>query len=61
VAPGASTWWTTTVTDLAADVDVVDLSGGIRSWTDAAWTDGARRIRPPAAGWAQTRHSRHVS
>ncbi len=49
------------MTDLAADVDVVDLSGGIRSWTDAAWTDGARRIRPPAAGWAQTRHSRHVS
>jgi hypothetical protein len=31
--------WTTTVPDLAADLDVVDLPALVRSWADAVWTD----------------------
>ena len=33
--------WTTTVADLAADLDVVDLPALVRSWGDAVWTDWA--------------------
>jgi hypothetical protein len=33
--------WTTTVADLAADLDVVDLPALVRSWADAVWTDWA--------------------
>ena len=33
--------WTTTVADLAADMDVVDLPALIRSWAGAVWTDWA--------------------
>jgi hypothetical protein len=35
------TRWTTTVADLAADLDVVDLPTLIRSWAGAVWTDWA--------------------
>jgi hypothetical protein len=31
--------WTTTVADLAADLDVVDLPALVRSWADAVWAD----------------------
>jgi len=31
--------WTTTIADLAADLDVVDLPALVRSWGDAVWTD----------------------
>ena len=31
--------WTTTVADLAADLDVVDLPTLVRSWAEAVWTD----------------------
>ena len=37
--------WTTTVADLAADLDVVDLPALVRAWADATWADWA-----PAAG-----------
>jgi hypothetical protein len=37
--------WTTTVADLAADLDVVDLPTLVRSWAVAVWTDWS-----PAAG-----------
>ncbi|WP_369132337.1 DUF5946 family protein [Modestobacter sp. I12A-02662] len=37
--------WTTTVADLAADLDVVDLPTLVRSWAGAVWTDWS-----PAAG-----------
>jgi hypothetical protein len=33
--------WTTTVADLAADLDVVDLPALVRSWADAVWSDWA--------------------
>jgi hypothetical protein len=33
--------WTTTVADLAADLDVVDLPSLVRSWAEAVWTDWA--------------------
>jgi hypothetical protein len=33
--------WTTTVADLAADLDVVDLPALVRAWADAVWTDWA--------------------
>jgi len=33
--------WTTTVADLAADLDVVDLPALVASWADAVWTDWA--------------------
>jgi hypothetical protein len=33
--------WMTTVADLAADLDVVDLPALVRSWADAVWTDWA--------------------
>jgi hypothetical protein len=33
--------WTTTVADLAADLDVVDLPALVRSWADVVWTDWA--------------------
>ena len=49
--------WTTTVADLAADMDVVDLPALIRSWADAVWTDWApahpalrAAADPPATG-----------
>ena len=38
--------WTTTVADLAADLDVVDLPALVRAWADATWADWA----PDAAG-----------
>jgi hypothetical protein len=31
--------WTTTVADLAADLDVVDLPALVPSWADAVWAD----------------------
>jgi hypothetical protein len=31
--------WTTTVADVAADLDVVDLPSLVRSWAEAVWTD----------------------
>jgi hypothetical protein len=34
--------WTTTVADLAADLDVVDLPALVRAWADATWADWAR-------------------
>jgi len=43
--------WTTTVADLAADLDVVDLPALVRSWGDAVWTDWAPAhpaLRPAA-------------
>jgi hypothetical protein len=33
--------WTTTIADLAADLDVVDLPTLVRTWADAVWTDWA--------------------
>ncbi|WP_369140422.1 DUF5946 family protein [Modestobacter versicolor] len=33
--------WTTTVADLAADLDVVDLPSLVRSWAAAVWSDWA--------------------
>jgi len=33
--------WTTTVSDVAADLDVVDLPASVRSWAEAVWTDWA--------------------
>lgn len=33
--------WTTTVADLAADLDVVDLPALVRAWAAAVWTDWA--------------------
>jgi uncharacterized protein DUF5946 len=33
--------WTTTIADLAADLDVVDLPALVRSWADAVWADWA--------------------
>jgi hypothetical protein len=31
--------WTTTIADVAADLDVVDLPALVRSWAEAVWTD----------------------
>jgi hypothetical protein len=31
--------WTTTVADVAADLDVVDLPSLVRSWAEAVWAD----------------------
>ncbi|WP_138734116.1 DUF5946 family protein [Modestobacter excelsi] len=39
--PSRPVRWTTTVADLAADLDVVDLPALVRSWAHAVWTDGA--------------------
>ena len=33
--------WTTTLADLAADLDVVDLPALVRAWADATWADWA--------------------
>ena len=33
--------WTTTVADLAADLDVVDLPALVTAWADATWADWA--------------------
>jgi hypothetical protein len=33
--------WTTTVADLAADLDVVDLPALVSAWAEATWTDWA--------------------
>ena len=44
--------WTTTVADLAADLDVVDLPALVASWADAVWLDWAPAhpaLRPAAA------------
>lgn len=38
-APVPPQRWTTTVADVAADLDVVDLPSLVRSWADAVWTD----------------------
>jgi hypothetical protein len=35
------TRWTTTVADLAADLDVVDLPSLVRSWAGTVWADWA--------------------
>lgn len=43
-APGDLTTperWTTTIADLAADLDVVDLPALVRAWADAVWGDWA--------------------
>jgi hypothetical protein len=42
-APAAQppTHWTTTVADLAADLDVVDLPALVRAWAEATWADWA--------------------
>jgi hypothetical protein len=37
--PSRPVRWTTTVADLAADLDVVDLPALLRSWADAVWAD----------------------
>ncbi|MGY1840937.1 MULTISPECIES: DUF5946 family protein [unclassified Modestobacter] len=45
--------WTTTVADLAADLDVVDLPALVRSWATAVWADWAPahdRLRAAAGG-----------
>lgn len=47
--------WTTTIGDLAADLDVVDLPALVRSWAEAVWTDWAPAhpaLRGAAAGTA---------
>lgn len=31
--------WTTTIADVAADLDVVDLPSLVRSWAESVWTD----------------------
>ena len=33
--------WTTTVSDVAADLDVVDLPASVQSWAETVWTDWA--------------------
>jgi len=53
--------WTTTVADLAADLDVVDLPALVRSWADAVWTDwGPARpqLRTAADGALTSGHLR---
>jgi len=43
--------WTTTPVDVAADLDVVDLTALVRSWADAVWADWrpqAGRLRTAA-------------
>ncbi|MGY1856564.1 DUF5946 family protein [Modestobacter sp. SYSU DS0290] len=59
--------WTTTVADLAADLDVVDLPALVRSWATAVWADWAPahdRLRaavgdsPPRGETAATHHGR---
>ena len=45
--------WTTTVADLAADLDVVDLPALVRSWAETVWTDWSAahpRLRAAADG-----------
>jgi len=45
--------WTTTVADLAADLDVVDLPTLVHAWADAVWRDWApahRELRAAADG-----------
>lgn len=45
--------WTTTVADLAADLDVVDLPALVRAWAEAVWQDWApahRELRAAADG-----------
>ena len=37
--PSRPARWTTTVADLAADLDVVDLPALVPSWADAVWAD----------------------
>jgi hypothetical protein len=49
--------WTTTVADLAADLDVVDLPSLVRSWADAVWTDWAP-ARPALRSAAEAALSR---
>jgi hypothetical protein len=39
--PARPARWTTTIADVAADLDVVDLPTLVRSWADAVWTDWA--------------------
>jgi hypothetical protein len=38
--------WTTTVADLAADLDVVDLPTLVRSWAGAVWADWSAAAGP---------------
>ncbi len=49
--------WTTTVADLAADLDVVDLPTLVRSWAGAVWRDWSPAAGPlrAAAGTALSR------
>ncbi|MGY1749281.1 DUF5946 family protein [Modestobacter sp. SYSU DS0511] len=45
--------WTTTIADLAADLDVVDLPALVRSWATAVWADWSPaqdRLRAAAGG-----------
>jgi Family of unknown function (DUF5946) len=41
--------WTTTLPDIAADLDVVDLSALVRSWAGAVWADWAPTAGPVRA------------
>ena len=41
--------WTTTLTDIAADLDVVDLTALVRSWAGAVWADWAPAAAPVRA------------
>jgi len=41
--------WTTTLADVAADLDVVDLATLLRSWADAVWADWAPVAAPVRA------------
>ena len=47
--------WTTTIADVAADLDVVDLPSLVRSWAEAVWRDwsAAHRELCAAADAAQ--------
>jgi hypothetical protein len=47
--------WTTTIADVAADLDVVDLPSLVRSWAEAVWADWstAHEELRAAAGTAQ--------
>jgi hypothetical protein len=45
-APTPPPHWTTTVADLAADLDVVDLPTLVRSWAGAVWADWSPTAGP---------------
>ncbi|WP_222192826.1 DUF5946 family protein [Modestobacter italicus] len=52
-SPAPPAHWTTTVADLAADLDVVDLPALLRAWAEAVWQDWShahRELRAAADG-----------